>query len=80
MQTILKHRNIRQNKIKEIINITNATLSQNYFNLTIIVTTKKGLAMGSASSAIFLQFMECNNMHDSLLKHKIICYLRYVEY
>jgi hypothetical protein len=63
IQTILKYRNIKQNKIKEIVNITINTLLHIYLNLNnYCYQQEEGLAMSFPSSAIlaeiFIQSIE----------------------
>jgi hypothetical protein len=84
IQTLLKHHNTQQNRIKEIINITSTVLSHSYFKFNLdCYQQEEGLAVGAPSSAalaeIYFQSTECNNIYDILLKHNIISYFTYLN-
>jgi hypothetical protein len=84
IQSILNNWNKQQNTIKEIENITCTVILQNYFKFSNdYYKREEGLAMGTQSSTIiaeiYLQFLEQNNIYDTLIKHKIIGYFRYAD-
>jgi hypothetical protein len=84
IQTILNNQNTQQNTIKEIENITHTILSQNYFKFNNdYYKQEEGLAMGAPSSTIlaeiYLQFLEGNNLYNTLIEHKILGYFRHVD-
>jgi hypothetical protein len=68
----------------EIMHIVETILSQNYFqHNNTIYKQQDGLAMGAPTSAIlseiFIQHLECNDILNTLIKHNVIDYHRYVD-
>jgi hypothetical protein len=81
---ILNGNNIKEEKKKEILNILDIVLEQNYVRYNEqCYTQEEGLAKGAPTSAIlaevFLQYLEHTQIADILKKHHIIDYHRYVD-
>jgi hypothetical protein len=84
IQSILENQNTQEYVIKQIKNIMHTVLSQNYFRFNKqYYKQAEGLAMGVPSSAllakIILEYLEHNNIHNILIKHKILSYFRYAD-
>jgi hypothetical protein len=68
----------------EIVKLVKTILNQNYFqHNTQIYIQQEGLAMGAPTSAIlaeiFIQYLEQNYILQTLQKHHILDYYRYVD-
>jgi hypothetical protein len=68
----------------DLINMAKLVLEQNYFQFeNNFYSQKIGLAMGSPTSSIlsemYLQYKECTDIFDTLIRNNIIGYFRYVD-
>jgi hypothetical protein len=81
---LLKHNNIPDEHIHEIITLTKVILDQNYFQYNNeLYSQKEGLAMGAPTSSIlaetYIQYLEHTSIIQILQNHHIIDYYRYVD-
>jgi len=84
IKNICKNHNIEYTVTREIISITNLTITQNHFSFQDkTYVQNNGLAMGATTSPIlseiYLQFLENTKIFDILNEEKIIGYFRYVD-
>jgi ribosomal protein S25 len=80
----LQNNSVHKEQKQEIITLTNTILNQNYFQHNDQQYKQtEGLAMGAPASAmlaeIFIQHLEHNHVINTLKKHHIIDYYRYVD-
>jgi RNase adaptor protein for sRNA GlmZ degradation len=80
---LLNKNNKNEEEKKEILNLLDIVLEQNYLCTNEqYYTQNKGLAMGAPTSAIlaeeFLQHLEDTQIPDILKKHQITGYYRYI--